>query len=289
VGLPSAVGSDAPADVAQVVAHELGHNWGRWHSPCGNPGGLDPSEPYPYSNGSIGVYGLDLPRERVRPPSDPDIMGYCSNPWISDHTYNRVLSFRAAAAASFSGTAAGKQPTIIVWGRVQNGRLVLEPAFQVVTRPSLPKRSGPYTLEATAADGTRLFSLSFDANHVADKPNGSRPFAFAIPVDPALASRLTTLRLTGAGAPVAAVAQSRADLKRGVTAQDVTTRREGEAVTLEWNAAAHPMIVVRDPDTGEVLSLARNGRARIVTGKAELDLEVSDGVRSYRLRRAINR
>jgi hypothetical protein len=49
------------------------------------------------------------------------------------------------------------------------------------------------------------------------------------------------------------------------------------------------MIVVRDPDTGEVLSLARGGNVRIPTGKTEVDLTVSDGVRSYELRRAISR
>jgi hypothetical protein len=35
--------------------------------------------------------------------------------------------------------------------------------------------------------------------------------------------------------------------------------------------------------------MAREGRARIVTGKAEVDLLVSDGVRSYGVRRAISR
>ncbi|HET6836488.1 MAG TPA: hypothetical protein VFH24_00525 [Gemmatimonadales bacterium] len=287
VGVPSAVGSDAPADVAQVVAHELGHNWGRWHSPCGNPGGLDPNEDYPYAGGRIGVYGLDVARERLRPPSDPDIMGYCPNPWISDYTYEKVLAFRSAAASS--SIMAGKQLSMIVWGRIQNGHLVLHPAFQVVTRPSIPPRPGPYTLEATAADGTRLFSLSFAANPVADKQNGSRHFAFAVPVDPALAAQVAALRLNGPGAPLAAVAQSRGDLKRGVSADAVTLRREGDGVTLQWDAGAHPLVVVRDPDTGEVLSLAREGRARIVTSKARLDLEVSDGVRSYGVRRAISR
>ncbi|HYF39988.1 MAG TPA: Ig-like domain-containing protein, partial [Gemmatimonadales bacterium] len=289
VGVPSAVGSDDPADVGQVVAHELGHNWGRWHSPCGNPGGLDPSEPYPYSNGRIGVFGLDLGPERVRPPSDPDIMGYCPNPWISDHTWNRVLSFRASAGSSSSVTTRDTQLSVVVWGRIQSGRMVLEPAFQVVTRPRLPTKPGPYTLEATAGDGSRLFSLSFDAVPVADKGSGSRHFAFAVPLSPARAAQLTTLRLQGPGAPVAAIAQSPAAAARGARPDAVNLKREGDGVTLEWDAGAHPMIVVRDPDTGEVLSMARGGRARIATGKAELNLEVSDGVRSYELRRAISR
>jgi hypothetical protein len=289
VGVPSAVGSDDPADVAQVVAHELGHNWGRWHSPCGSPGGLDPDEPYPYSGGRIGVYGLDVDRERLRPPSDPDIMGYCPNPWISDYTFNKVLAFRATAASGINSMAGAQQSSMIVWGRIQNGRLVLEPAFQVVTRPSLPRRPGPYTVEATAADGTRLFSVSFDANDVADKGTGSRHFAFAVPLDPSRAAQVSSLRLNGPGAQFSAVAQSRADLKDRVRVDAVTARREGDAVTLEWDAAVHPMVVVRDPDTGEVLSMARNGRVRIVTGKSELDLDVSDGVRSYELRRAISR
>jgi hypothetical protein len=289
VGVPSALGSDDPGQVAQVVAHELGHNWGRWHSPCGNPGGLDPFEPYPYSNGRIGVYGLDVERERLHPPTDPDIMGYCPNPWISDYTFRKVLDFRASAASGTTAVAGGKQPSIIIWGRIENGRPVLEPSFQVVTRPSLPRKPGPYTIEATAADGTQLFSLSFDANQVADKPNGGRHFAFAVPLDPARAAQLNTLRLRGPGAQLSAVAQSRSDFRRGVPADAVTVGREGDAVTLRWDATAHPMIVVRDPDTGEVLSLARGGSARIPTGKAELDLEVSDGVRSYGVRRAISR
>jgi hypothetical protein len=49
------------------------------------------------------------------------------------------------------------------------------------------------------------------------------------------------------------------------------------------------MVMVRDPDTGEVLSFARGGDARVWTSKAQVDLEVSDGVQSQRVRRAINR
>jgi hypothetical protein len=49
------------------------------------------------------------------------------------------------------------------------------------------------------------------------------------------------------------------------------------------------MIMVRDPDTGEVLSFARGGRAVVQTSKGLLDLDISDGVRSQRVRLAISR
>jgi hypothetical protein len=289
VGVPTAIGSDDPADVSHVVAHELGHNWGRWHSPCGSPGGLDPNEPYPYPGGRIGVYGLDVRNERLKPPSDPDIMGYCANPWISDHTYRKVLTFRDANSFGTGMLLGERQPSLIIWGRVENGRPILEPAFQVITRASLPNRPGPYSIEATASDGTRLFSLSFEAAQVADRPDGSRHFAFAVPLDPVRAARLGSLRLTGPGAQVAAISQAAAQLRRGPTTDTVSLQREAGAVTLKWNALVHPMIMVRDPDTGEVLSFARGGNARVWTDKDEVDLEVSSGVGSQRVRRAISR
>jgi hypothetical protein len=287
VGLPSAIGTDNPADARRVLAHELGHTWGRWHSPCGNPGGLDPSEPYPYGSGQIGVYGLDVIAGRLRPPADPDIMGYCSDPWISDYTYEKVLSFRQSGALTTSAASASRQPSLLVWGHIANGQAVLEPAFQIVARPAVPARPGPYSLEAASNDGTRLFALSFDAAPAADGPEGTRHFAFVVPLDAARADRLWSVRLNGPGIQVAAVAPAAVGLQRATP--DPMVQREGNVARLMWNAAAHPMIMVRDPDTAEILSFARGGDARIWTAKSELDLVTSDGVRSHRLRRAISR
>jgi hypothetical protein len=42
--------------------------------------------------------------------------------------------------------------------------------------------------------------------------------------------------------------------------------------------------MVRDPDTGEVVSFARGGEASIVTDKRTLDVEVSDRVGSREVR-----
>lgn len=72
-----------------IASHEFGHNFGRRHSPCGNPPGVDPS--YPYPDGSIGQYGLDVMQSKVWTPGPPDsskdLMSYCGPRWVSDYTY----------------------------------------------------------------------------------------------------------------------------------------------------------------------------------------------------------
>ena len=114
-----------------------------------------------------------------------------------------------------------------------NGRPVLEPAFQAVTRPSLPRRAGPYRVEARTADGSTVFALDFSPLEIADDPQGGQHFAFAVPVTPEQNGRISHLRLTGAtpaapltagGAPVLAsgpaqVHQSATELAQRFPAQ----------------------------------------------------------------------
>ena len=286
-GIPTAAGWDDASDASRVVAHELGHVWGRKHSPCGSPPDLDAL--YPYSGGRIGVYGLDATSTDLKPPSSPDIMSYCfQNPWISDYTYRQIMAFRAGAAFT-AQMATAPQPSLLVWGRIENGRPVLEPVFQIVTRPNLPGRPGPYSVTGTADDGSQLFSFSFDPATTVDHASGrGGHFAFAVPLDPARANRLASLRLAGPGGITAAF-QAPANLRMGTNQESIVARREGQTVALRWNASAHPTVMVRDPDTGEVLSFARGGSARVWTTKSEVDLVLSDGVQSQRLRKAISR
>jgi hypothetical protein len=89
---------------------------------------------------------------------------------------------------------------------------------------------------------------------------------------------------------VAGLSQSVARIQTRTLPNSVEARREASgAVRLQWNSAAHPMVIVRDPDTGEILSFARGGDARVWTSKAVVDLDLSDGVQSQRVRRAISR
>ena len=273
--LPVAIGYDHASDGGRVAAHELGHTWGRLHSACGNPSDVDPA--YPYSGGTVGVFGLDVAAGALKLPSQPDIMGYCANPWISDYNYTAVMDFRGTALGV--GREARAQPSVLVWGRIRDGQATVEPAFQIVTRPTHPRRGGAYTVAGFSEDGSRLFEFPFDAAQVADDRRGSRQFAVAIPLAESAAARLATLRVSGPGALVTASART---ALTGLAAgpESLSLKSTARGVSLEWNAGAHPMVLVRDPVTGEVLSFARGGRTEIRTTKRVLDVVVSDGVRS---------
>ncbi|HEX2249073.1 MAG TPA: hypothetical protein VHH32_01915 [Gemmatimonadales bacterium] len=285
VAAPSAIGTDNPGDARRILAHELGHTWGELHTPCGEPPGVDPQ--FPYRSGNIGVYGYDAGTRTLKLPSIPDVMGYCENPWVSDYVYERVMSYRRSNPLTPPASSLS-QPCMLVWGRIVNGIAVLEPTFQIVARPHLPKTPGPYTLEARALDGTSLFSFSFNAIATGNDPDGSKHFAFAVPLDVRRASQLSSVRLSGPGAQMTALARSGA-APTSVSPDEIILKRDPGGVSLTWNSYAHPMVIVRDPHTREVLSFARGGRARVWSQQTELELELSDGVRSQAIRRAISR
>jgi hypothetical protein len=47
--------------------------------------------------------------------------------------------------------------------------------------------------------------------------------------------------------------------------------------------------MVRDPATGQVLSLARDGQADLVTDRGELDVQLSNGIAGRTVRVAVPR
>ena len=108
LGAPAAIGYDDPADAGRVAAHEMGHNWGRLHSACGSPGDVDPA--YPVSRRDHRSLRTRRGGGAVKTPSQPDIMGYCGNPWISDYNYSAVMDFRGTALAVAGARRSATQP-----------------------------------------------------------------------------------------------------------------------------------------------------------------------------------
>ena len=280
----ASIGWDVAGSAEGVMAHELGHNFGRFHAPSCGAGGPDPS--YPYAEGKIGVNGYNIATSALKAPTATyDLMGYCNNPvWISDYTYTAVLNYRATnsftTAAALRGNYA--RPGLLVWGRVQNGQLILEPTFEVVATPALPQRSGRYRIEGFGPLGETLFDFSFNGEQVADLPGANAEhFAFVVPMDAMQGTQPTRLRLSSANRQTELRSSA-----LGLTANDapIAERLGTNTVRVTWRDAATRGVLVRDTRSGQILAFARGGQATIFTRESALELTTSDGVRSTRQR-----
>jgi len=95
-----------------TLAQELAHAMGRLHAPCGVTQAVD--DEFPYSNGSIGVWGYDILEKKLVDPGNRyrDFMSYCGPTWTSDYTfkgiYERIEALTKQQAAIDEAAAAGK-------------------------------------------------------------------------------------------------------------------------------------------------------------------------------------
>ncbi|MDE0073694.1 MAG: Ig-like domain-containing protein [Gammaproteobacteria bacterium] len=194
--LPGRAGFSIPRP--GTVAHELGHNLGLRHAPCGGAGDPDPSFPHP--DGSAGAWGYDFARGALVRPTTPDLMSYCGPPdGISDYHFANALRYRLFEARESAAPAAVSATSLLMWGGADpDGAPFLNPAFIVEAPPALPDSAGAYTLTGRTAGGTELFSIRFAMPRAADGDGGSG-FAFVLPAEPGWAGELAGITLAGPG------------------------------------------------------------------------------------------
>ena len=288
VGNKGAVGWDKLPSGDEVLAHEVGHNFSLNHAPGCGAGNPDPAFPFP--DGSIGNWGLDVGSLALKGPATLDLMGYCGGAkWISAYHYQKAFNFRQN---NMGTVIAGAESGLLVWGRIVNGLVELEPAFEISAPASVPVRRGRYVLEGLDNGGAILFSYAFEGEVVADQDGDQRQFAYVIPLSVLTGDRLARLRVHGgsntaerASAAMRAGGGGRgAMLQQQPAADGAASMVAPGSVRLTWNAAAYPMALVRDAVTGDILSFARTGDATIGVAGRELDVTFSDGVRSHRQR-----
>jgi hypothetical protein len=297
----AAMGWDYLPSGDAVAVHEWGHNFGRPHTNCGGADSPDPS--YPYSGGIIGQYGWNPSTGALVQPNATDVMGYCSNQWVSDYTWTRVMTQRSSAGAIAAAAMAGiKQEGLLVWGRIVNGKVTLEPAFRVKTRPTAANFSGSHHVQAIDADGNVLADLPFDAekvDHVLSRDE--RHFSVVLPWSDDLERALATIRVSDVRQPLSVASMSSASAVAAhaeaesapaasarSTARSIQLPAAGAAVSVvtatrsrvEWNKKNYPMAIVRDANSGEIMAFVRNPGDVIVTNGRTVEMVFSDGVRS---------
>ena len=208
-----------------IMAHELGHNMGLFHAPCGGAFGSDPH--YPTPDGSIGAWGYAQGVGLVGPTS-ADLMTYCEPRWIGDYHFTRALGYRLFDEVEQGSRAvAAPVQSLLLWGGVdEHGDLFLNPAFAVDAPPRLPESAGDHSIVGHALDGRELFSLDFPMAEVSE---GGSAFAFVLPARSDWAGSLASVTLSDG---------------------------DREA-TLDLDSDV-PMAIVRDPVTGRVRAFLRD-------------------------------
>jgi len=231
-----------------TVAHELGHNMGLYHAPCGNAGG--PDRLFPDHNGRIGSWGYDRDSGRLITPHAPDLMSYCRGGWIGDYHFSNALRHRLDAEPPASASAAPTR-TVLVWGGVDaDGDPFLDPSFVVDAVPWVPPPGTEYRLHGRTADGDQAFSFTFDMPEIPDLDDGRSGFVFTVPMS--WTGTLASISLVGGG---------------GSATLDQTTDS--------------PMTILRDPATGQVRAFLRGPRAAAMVmdgGEPGMEMFFSRGI-----------
>ncbi len=315
----AAVGFDLTTNAALVretLTHELGHNIGLQHAPCGlgsNPAESNPDPLYPYVNAQLGgpgryIWGYMADTQAFVDPRRSelhDLMSYCDGNTFSDYNYRKLQVFltptdrfvrnvSASAADVPSDAAAEQQELILVSGQVNGSRASFTPIKTLFGRSRLPQ-TGPYLLRIVTVQGTREYPFQVQQ---LDHSEGTQHFSFTVP-NPGPITSLSVLRN---GVTLAtSEAKSQPQQQPTVTAvggnsavtlnmrPQVQLTEQGGELRLSWDATRYPYLTLTH--VGERRStLAQDLKGGTATLPAaglpaggSFELSLSDGLNAARV------
>jgi hypothetical protein len=211
-----------------VAAHEIGHNLGLNHAPCGVAG--DPN--YPFADGRIGDVGMDVYQLQLHPVTDKDFMSYCTPIWISAYHYNKMLQ-----ALSQTQLAGGRPMALgdglLISGSISSDtvRAKLNASVPISATETTPAGgAGAYRIELRDTSGAVQYSYAFTPQEI-DSHTEAPDYGFSF-VAPLIAD-LGHVQLWKGGALIAD--QQASNVQPDLTASFADS---ASAITVNWQASS---------------------------------------------------
>lgn len=184
-----------------------------------------------------------------------------------------------------------ESPTqLLLSGSIDSSGITLAPAYMLDTRSSPPDNAGDFSVDGLDASGASLFRYMFTPAEVAHLP-GTRHLAFALPLTDADRRALITIRVTGPNRGNASRASPTGSQNLPAPARSSGSdaiksagfsleRASSSTVQLRYDSRTWAGVMVRDPETREVIAFATGGALLIASQAPSLLLTFSDGVQS---------
>lgn len=242
VGWRASVGLDLGANdsTGSLAGHEIGHNLGRYHAPCGGVANPDPN--YPYSSGSIGEYGLDVPHVVFFKPGETyDLMSYCGPEWLSDYTYKGLYDDQRAQSLLVMPPV--QQSMMLGAVLTVDGLATMQPVYVFDAVPTAPGE-GEYAFVLRDAAGNIISAYPAILSEAAEDGVSVRTVHAVVPIDDDMP--IAAVQLWQNGRSLATRA-----LQPNTTRTALQLTQTAQIVTLQWGVPDVPALVRYTPDAGQ--------------------------------------
>ena len=143
-------------DSAWTMVHEVGHQHGRMHAPCGVSGA---DRQFPQRDGTIGLWGYDRSTPTMLNINSHDFMSYCDQNWVSQYTWaallTRIQAVGIPALEQRSGASAASVQLVRLVHR-RNGEVLFVGA---PVRMRMPHAAAVESVVLEHADGTSTTAM----------------------------------------------------------------------------------------------------------------------------------